>query len=321
MTPRYVLRRLVQVVPVVVGIAAIGFLLIHLAPGDPILAVAGEDGDAAFYAAMRERFGLDRPLVTQFLTYLLGVFRGDLGTSFVQGRDVTSLIAERLPATLLLTGTALVVSSIAGVVVGVFTARRAGRPADAGVSAGLITVYAAPVFWLGQISLVVLALQLNLFPVQGMVTARSGATGAARLLDIGWHLVLPVSVLAVKETAVIARLVRPVLLEQLGQPYVRTARAKGLTETRVVWVHALRRALLPAVSVIGGRVGHLFTGTVIVEIIFGWPGIGRLLLTAIQSRDHPVLLGLFLLIGLSVVLANLLTDLIHSLLDPRIRYA
>lgn len=321
MSLRYLIRRLLQVVPVVVGIVTVGFLLIHLAPGDPILAVAGEDGDAAFYAAMRARFGLDQPLITQFLTYLGNVLRGDLGTSFAQGRSVTSLILERLPATLLLTGTALLVSSVAGVVIGAVTARRQGQPIEIATSSSLLTVYALPVFWLGQLTLLALALHLDLFPVQGMVTARSNAEGFARVVDVAWHLVLPVSVLAMKETAVVARLVRPAVVEQLAEPYVRTARAKGVTERRIVWVHTLRRASLPAVSVIGGRVGNLFTGTIIVEIIFGWPGIGRLLLTAIQSRDHPTLLGLFLLIAVAVVIANLLTDIVYTLLDPRIRYA
>lgn len=321
MSARYVWRRLLQVLPVVAGIVTVGFVLVHLAPGDPVLAIAGQDGDAAYYAAMRAKFGLDQPLLTQFATYLGNVIRGDLGTSVAQGRQVTTLIAERLPATLLLTVTALVVSSISGVIIGVFTARRHQQTADTAVSVLLLTTYAAPVFWLGQLSLIVLALWLDLFPVQGMVSARSSATGLSRYIDIGWHLVLPVSVLAVKETAVVARLLRPALVEQLALPYARTARAKGLTTRRIVWVHALRRALLPAVSIVGARVGHLFAGTVIVEIIFGWPGIGRLLLTAIQSRDHPVLLGLFLLIAFSVIIANLITDFVYTLLDPRITYA
>lgn len=321
MTSGYVLRRLLQVVPTVVGIVTIGFLLVHLAPGDPVLAVAGEDGDAAYYDAARARFGLDRALVVQYGTYVRNALQGDLGTSFAQGREVTALIAERLPATLLLSGTALVLSSVGGVALGVFGARRAGRVSDTAATGGTVLVYAAPTFWLGQLCLVVLALNLDLFPVQGMVSARSESTGLARVIDIAWHMVLPVSVLALKESAFVARLVRSATIDQLREPYTRTGRAKGLPERRVVWVHALRRALLPAVTVIGGRVGHLLSGTVIVEIIFGWPGIGRLLLTAIQSRDHPTLLGLFLLLSVTVAVANLLTDFLYTLLDPRIRYA
>lgn len=319
MSPRYVLRRLAQVPPVVLGIVLIGFLLLSFAPGDPILAIAGADGNAAFYESMRSRFGLDQPLPAQLATYLRAVLRGDLGTSIAQGRSVGSLIGERLPATLLLTVSALVLSSLAGTVIGVFTARRQQRPADIGTTVVMLTVYAAPVFWIGQLALLTLALRLGLFPVQGMVSPRSDATGVLRLLDIAHHLVLPVAVLAAQQVAVVARLVRAGLIEELRLPHVRTARSKGLQERRVVRVHALRRALLPAVTVIGSRIGQLFTGTVIVEIVFGWPGISRLLLTAIQTRDTPVLLGLFLLIAVTVVVANLVTDLVYALLDPRIR--
>jgi peptide/nickel transport system permease protein len=318
-SPRYVLRRLAQIPPVVLGIVLVGFLLLYFAPGDPILAIAGADGNAAFYDSMRRRFGLDQPLPAQLATYLRAVLRGDLGTSIAQGRSVGSLIAERLPATLLLTTSALVLSSVVGTAIGVFTARRQRRPADTATTVVMLTVYAAPVFWIGQLALLTFALRLGLFPVQGMVSPRSDATGLLRLLDIAHHLVLPVAVLAAQQVAVVARLVRAGLIEELRLPHIRTARSKGLSERRVVRVHALRRALLPAVTVVGSRIGHLFTGTVIVEIVFGWPGIGRLLLTAIQTRDNPVLLGLFLLIAVTVVVANLLTDLVYGLLDPRIR--
>lgn len=320
MSPRYVLRRLAQVLPVVAGIVLVGFLLVHLAPGEPILAIAGADGDAAFYAAMRERFGLDRPLPVQFASYAGAVLSGDLGTSFAQGREVRSLILERLPATLLLTVSALVLSTAVGTAIGVFTARRERRPADTATSVVVLAVYAAPVFWLGQLALLAFTLHLGWFPVQGMVSARSSAEGVARWVDIAHHLVLPVVVLASQQVAVIARMVRAGLIEELSAPHVRTARCKGLTERRVVWVHALRRAVLPAVTVVGSRIGQLFTGTVIVEIVFGWPGIGRLLLTAIQTRDTPVLMGMFLLVSVAVVLANLVTDLVYGVIDPRIRH-
>lgn len=321
MTPRYALRRLAQLVPVVIGIVVIGFLLLQLAPGEPILAIAGADGDGAFYDAMRARFGLDRPLGVQLASYAGAVLTGDLGTSFAQGREVRDLILERLPATLLLTVSALLVSTAAGTAIGIYTARRQRRMADTAASVVVLAVYAAPVFWVGQLALLAFTLQLDWFPVQGMASARSAATGPARWLDIGHHLVLPVLVLASQQVALIARLVRAGLIEELAAPYVRTARSKGLAEGRVVRVHALRRALLPAVTVVGSRIGHLFTGTVITEIVFGWPGIGRLLLTAIQTRDTPVLMGLFILVSVAVVIANLVTDLLYAVLDPRIRYA
>lgn len=321
MTGSYLLRRVIQLLPAVLGIVLLGFALVHAAPGDPILALAGEDGDAAYYAAMRERFGLDQPLLLQMWTYVRNVLSGDLGTSFAQGRPVLELIAGRLPATLLLTGSALVISTVVGVGMGAFTARRAHRVGDVAVNSVMLTAHAAPAFWLGQLALLAFAGGLGWFPVQGMSDARQQLTGFTAVLDVGHHLILPALVLASSQIALITRLTRTSLLTEMTSPHVRTARAKGLTMRRVIYVHALRRALLAAVTVIGGRIGHLLAGTVVVEVVFGWPGIGRLLLTAMQSRDHPVLLGVFLMVALSVVVANLLTDLAYGWIDPRIRDA
>lgn len=320
MSARYVVRRVLQLLPAVVGIVVAGFLLVHLAPGDAILTLAGEDGDAAYYARMRERFGLDDPLHIQFLRYAANVLTGDLGDSFVQGRPVLEVILSRLPATLLLTATALAISTTAGIVLAVYTARRANRAADVLVNATMLTTHAAPIFWLGQLALLGLAGGLGWFPVQGMFSARGTGTGMARMLDLLHHLALPAVVLASHQVALLTRLTRTSLLDELRSTHVRTARAKGLTERRVVWVHALRRSLLSAATLIGGRIGHVLAGTVVIEVVFGWPGLGRLLLTSMQSRDRPVLLGLFLLIAFSVVVANLVTDLAYGWLDPRIRY-
>lgn len=320
MTTRYVVRRVLQLLPAVAGIVLTGFLLIHLAPGDPILALAGEDGDAAYYAFMRERYGLDRPLPVQLWAYTRNVLTGDLGASYVQGRPVLGVIASRLPATLLLTGTALLISTVSGIGLGVFSARRHNRPPDLVVNGATLTLYAAPVFWIGQLMLLAFAGGLGWFPVQGMFSARGPSGGLARWLDLAHHLTLPALALASSQIALVARLARTSMIGELGTPHVRTARSKGLPERRVVYVHGLRRALLPVATVVGGRLGHLLAGTVVVEVVFGWPGIGRLLLTAMQTRDRPVLLGLFLLIAFTVVIANLLTDLAYGWFDPRIRY-
>lgn len=312
--------RLLQVVPTVIGIVAVAFFLVHAAPGDPVLALAGEYGNADYYAAMRERFGLDRPLLEQFVTYFGRVAQGDFGTSYVHGRPAIAVIADRLPATLLLAATALALSSVVGLGLGVAAARREGRPIDLAITAGVLAVFAAPVFWLGQIALLVFALGAGWFPVQGMLTAGSDATGLDRGLDVARHLALPALVLASQQVAAVTRLTRAGLVEELRLDYVRTARAKGLAEWRVVWVHAMRRAALPVVTLIGGRLGYLLGGAAVVEVVFGWPGIGRLLLDAIEARDLPILFGLFLVVGLSVVVANLVTDLVYARLDPRIRY-
>jgi peptide/nickel transport system permease protein len=319
-TRRYVARRIAQLPLTVAAILLAGFLLIHLAPGDPVVALAGQSGDAEYYAHMREKFGLDQPLATQLAVYAGNVLRGDFGTSYVQGRPALEAIAERLPATVLLTGTALVLSTVVGVALGVFGARRHGRWPDTAVNLTALAVYAAPVFLIGQLAILGLALGTGWFPVQGMTDARSSATGFRRLVDVGYHLVLPALALASQEVAAVARLSRVGLLDELRQDHIRTARAKGVAERSVVMRHALRRALLPVVTVLGGRVGHLVAGAVIVEAVFGWPGLGRLLVTAMQNRDGPIVLGVFFLVAVTVVVANLLTDLLYSRLDPRVRY-
>lgn len=316
----YLGRRLFQVLPTVAGILLIGFLLVHLAPGDPVVALAGDSGDEAYYAFMRQKFGLDRPLLEQLVTYAGNLLRGDLGVSYIHGRPAFEVILERLPATLLLTSTALVASSLAGVVLGAYAASRAGGLRDLSINAAALGLYAAPVFWLAQLALLVLALRLGLFPVQGMTSPGADVSGLGSLLDLARHLALPALVLAAQEVAVVARLTRTGVFEELRRDYVRTARAKGLPERRVLRKHALPRALLPVLTVIGGRVGHLVSGAIIVEVVFGWPGLGRLLLAAVQTRDTPILLGIFLLVAMSVVLTNLLTDLAYGWLDPRIRY-
>jgi peptide/nickel transport system permease protein len=316
---RYLLRRLVQVLPTVAGLLVLNFCVVHLAPGDPVIALGGEHGDPAHYAFIRAHFGLDRPLPEQLLTYVGLVLRGDLGTSFVQGRAVVSVIAERLPASLLLVSTGLVLSSVAGVSLAVFAARLRRRSADAALSAAALLGYATPSFWLGQLALLTLAVGTGLFPVQGMTDARQPPTGFGHTLDVLRHLVLPALVLAASELALTMRLVRTGLRDALATDYARTARAKGLSDGRVIR-HALRNVMLPVVTVIGGRVGMLFSGAVLVEVVFGWPGLGRLLLSSLLARDYPVLLGLLLLVSVGVVLANLITDLAYAWLDPRIRY-
>lgn len=320
MISRYTVRRLLQAIPTAVGILLIVFVLVHLAPGDPVLALAGEHGDAAYYEFMQHRFGLDRPLPERLGTFLLRLGTGDVGMSYVQGRPAMAVIAERVPATLLLTVTALVLSSLVGVLLGMYGAAREGKPADVLTTVASLGLYAAPVFWLGQMAILVLAFRFELFPLQGMRTAGSNAAGWAGALDVARHLALPALVLAAQEVAAVARLTRGAMLEETGKDYVRTARAKGLGELVVLGRHALRRALLPVITVVGGRVGHLLGGAVIVEIVFGWPGLGRLMLTSLQARDTPILLGLFLLTALAVIAANLITDLAYGRLDPRVRY-
>jgi peptide/nickel transport system permease protein len=317
----YLLRRSAQLLPAVAAIVVLGFLIVHLSPGDPLLALAGESGDAAYYERARERYGLDQPLPTQLLTYAGRLLRGDLGYSIAQGRPVAELIASRAGATLLLASTALVLSVGTGTAIGIRAARRPGGPVDTITGSAAVAIYAAPVFWLGQLAIIGFSFRLGWFPVQGMGSVRSTATGLGAAADLAHHLVLPAVVLASQGVAVVARLTRHSLVEELDTDHIRAARGRGLSERRLIGKHAMRRALLPVVTIVGGRVGHLLSGAAVVEIVFGWPGLGRLLLTATQTRDTPLLLGVFLVVATTVVVANLLTDLAYALLDPRIDYA
>ena len=316
----YVLQRIAQAVPVLLGLLVFNFVLIHSAPGDPIYLLAGQSGDATYYAEMRARFGLDRPLLEQLGRYLLNVVRGDFGYSFAYRQPVFQVIAGRVPATLLLSASGLTIATLLGVWLGVLSARHAETPLDHLISAGTLIGYSMPPFWLGQVLLIVLAAGLGLFPVQGMTTARGGYTGLGAVLDVLWHLALPAVTLGLLQLALVTRLTRTGLLEVLNEEYVRTARAKALSQRAVLYRHALRNALLPVVTVVGGHIGTLLAGAVLTEIIFAWPGLGRLIYDATLSRDYPLLMAVFLVVSASVIVVNLLTDLAYAMLDPRVRY-
>lgn len=315
---RYAIRRFALAVPTLFAVVAVSFALIHLAPGDPVIALAGDGGDEAYYQATRERFGLDRPLLTQFASYLSRLAQGDLGSSWIQGRPVRSMIAERLPATLLLTGCALAVSTMIGIALAMFAAPRRGQVGDSAVSTLAILLSATPAFWLGQLAIIWLALRTGWFPVQGMRDARVVQTGWADILDVAHHLVLPVTILAAQEVAAVTRLLRSGLIDELDTPHVLLAHAKGLSDRKALRRHALRRPLIPVLAVIGGRLGQVLSGAVIVEIVFGWPGVGRMLLTAMESRDLPVILGVFLVTSTTVISANFIVDVVTSWMDPLI---
>lgn len=317
---RYLVRRLLQVPPMLLGIVVFTFVLIHAAPGDPIVALAGEYGNEAYYEAMRAKFGLDRPLPEQLLIYLANLARGDLGYSYTYGRPVIQVILDRMPTTLLLMGTALFLATTVGIGLGVVAARQQYAIADSSVTILALLGYALPVFWLAQLMIYFLAWQLGWFPVHGLTSTRVRYTGARLALDIGHHLILPAGALAVQQIALISRLTRAGMRDVLNEPYVLSARARGFTERRVLLRHTLRGALLPVVTVVGGRVGFLFAGAVLTESVFAWPGLGRLLLDATLARDYPILMGMFILVSLAIVLANLITDVVYVLLDPRINF-
>ena len=316
---RYVLRRLLQAVPLLLGVLVLTFALVHLAPGDPVRILGGDGGDAAYYAAMREKFGLDRPLPEQLVIYLGSALHGDFGYSYVQRRPVFEVIADRVPATLVLMLSALVISTGLGIWLGAIAARRAERAADRAITVGTLVGGATPAFWLGQVLVIVFAGILGWFPVSGMTAARGVTPGFAQLADLLWHLVLPVTTLGLLQLALVTRLTRAGLIDALREEYARTAQAKGLSTAAVLRRHALPNALLPVVTVIGSHFGTVLAGAVLTEIIFAWPGIGRLLVDATLTRDYPLLMALFLVASTSVVIANLVTDLAYGALDPRVR--
>jgi len=311
---------LIQSLLLILILILVNFLLIHLAPGDPVHLLAGQSGDEKYYEVIRAKFGLNQPLTTQLGIYLWSVLRGDLGYSLGYQQPVIGVIVARIPATLLLTISAVLVSSIAGVVLGVETARRENSLLDRSINGFALVGYSVPSFSVGHLLLIVFALRLGLFPTQNLSSATQELTGLGYGLDVLSHLVLPVTTLAIVYVAQIMRLTRTSMLNVLGENFVIAARAKGLSEGRVLYGHALRNALLPIVTVVGHDFGMLLSGAVLVETVFAWPGLGRLMLDALAMRDYPVLMGLFLMISVSVIVVNLIVDLTYSALDPRIRY-
>jgi len=299
------LARLGAAALVVLGVCTLVFLLIHLVPGDPVEAMLGEGARPADRAAMTAALGLDRPLGEQYRLYLLRLLRLDLGQSFSFQRPVLDLLAERLPATLTLAGVALALALSLAIPLGVLAACRRGRPADSVAMGFSLLGGAIPNFWLGPLLILIFSLWLGWTPV-------SGREGPASLI-------LPAITLGTSLAAILARMVRGSVLEVLGEDYIRTARAKGLAPGAVLWNHALRNAWLPVLTLVGLQLGGLLGGAVITETVFGWPGLGSLLVEAIQSRDYPVVQGAVLLVSLTYVLVNTGTDLVYAWVDPRIR--
>jgi len=315
-----VLRRLLLAVPVVFAMVVLNFLLLHLAPGDAAQVLAGEAGSASpeYIAQLRQRFGLDRPLAIQLLLYAKNVLSLDLGFSFRHNLAVLDLIAGRLWPTLLLMVTTLVVSVVTGIVLGLLAAARAGRWQDTLISILALVWYATPLFWLGLMLIVVFSLKLDWLPTSGMETIAAFYEGWTRVADIGRHLVLPALTLSLFYMALYVRLMRAVMLEQAGMDYVTTARAKGLSEARITLSHVLRNAVLPVVTMAGVQVGSLLGGSVVVESVFAWPGLGLLAFQSLFARDFNLLLGIFFLSACLVVVVNLTVDVVYTLLDPRI---
>lgn len=318
---RYAAGRLLQAVPLLLGVIAVNFLLISLAPGDPVNTLLGEyPAPPEYVAQLRQEFGLDQPAPVRLGLYVWNVLRGNLGFSFAYRLPVASLVVERLGNTFLLMATALTLAAVLGVALGVAAARRPGSGLDAASTGVSLAGFSIPDFWLAQLLVLLFAVALGWLPAQGIRSVREEYTGMAAALDLARHLVLPAVALSFRYMALIARLTRASMIEAMSQDFILAARARGLPEHLVLWQHGLRNAALPVVTVIGYNFAFVLAGSALVETVFGWPGVGRLLYDAILQRDTPVLLGILLMVSATVVVVNLLVDLLYALLDPRVRY-
>jgi ABC-type dipeptide/oligopeptide/nickel transport system permease component len=302
----FLLRRLLLTLPVVWIVVSLVFAFIHLVPGDPIAQMLGEGASVTEIERLRRELGLDRPILQQYQSYLLGLLRGDLGISFRDQQPVMRSILDRYPATMELTAAALLVSVILAIPMGIAGAVRRGKFTDQAVGFISLLGVSLPNFALGPLLILIFSVGLGWLPVSG----RDGFL----------HLILPAATMGAALAAITTRMVRASMLEEINQDYVRTARSKGLAESLVLFRHALRNGLLPVITILGLQTGALLAGAIITERIFSWPGVGRLTFQAIEARDYPLLQGCILTIALSYILINLLTDVLYSIVDPRIRY-
>ncbi len=318
---RFILARLVKAAVILLAIMIFNFLLIHAAPGDPAAVMAGEAGatDEKFIADLRARFGLDQPFAVQLWTYVKATVQLDLGYSYRQSMPVIDLIWQRLPATILLTMTAFVIALVLGVIAGVLAASKQGTWWDTVISTLALLFYATPLFWVALMASLLFSVVLGWLPGYGYQTIGANYTGIDRVLDIGKHLILPATTLGLFFMAVYMRMTRASMLEMSRLDFVKTARAKGLSNGVIQRRHVLRNALLPVITLAGLQAGQIVGGAVLTETVFAWPGIGRLLFEAINQRDYSVLLGVFFVSAAMVLLFNLITDILYVLVDPRIR--
>lgn len=319
----FVLRRILQVVVVVFVVICLNFTIIALAPGDAVTYFVGQYSealDSEYVQMLRARYGLDQPLQIRLLTYITNVLRGDLGYSTYFRAPVMDIILARLPNTLLLMLSAILIELSVGIPLGIICSRKTYSLTDNTITFFSIVGCSLPLFWLGQMLVLVFAFNLGIFPVQGLRSTRLEISGMKLVLDILWHLILPAITLATMNIALMVRLTRANMLEVLREDYITTAWAKGLSQRKVYYKHAFKNALLPIVTVIGYRMGFMFAGATITETIFNWPGIGRLMFDSITRRDFPVIMGQFIFVAIAVAVSNFVVDIAYSYLDPRIRY-
>jgi peptide/nickel transport system permease protein len=311
----YIAKRLLSAIPVMFGLTIIVFLIMAMIPGDPATAILGSYATPENVEKLNRDLGLDKPLFQQYFIWLTNLFRGDFGRSYTLNRPVLDEMLERFSATLILASTALVLCSVLGLIAGVISAVRQFSWVDKTITFAVLIGISVPSFWLGLLLILVFAVELRLFPASGMYAIYGGGD----LMDLLYHLFLPALTLAVAATGVIARLTRTAMLEVLRQDYIRTARAKGVTENTVIYKHAFKAALVTVIPVIGIQAGFVLGGAVYIETVFQWPGIGSMLVKAISTRDLLLVQGGVLIVASAYVLFNLVADVLQTILDPRLR--
>ena len=318
---KFILKRIYTAFIVALVVVALNFFIIKLAPGDPVNIMAGFDNPIEeFKMAVRAKYNLDKPLITQFFTYIYRLVQGDLGESYYSSRPVTELLAERMGASLLLSGTSAVLAFIIGTVLGLTAGKKEDSMQDKVLSAGTYVANAMPSFWLGLMLIFVFASRLGWLPTQGMYSLRENYTGIARYIDLGKHLILPATTLVLVQIPGYFRITRSSVIQVMADDYITTFRVTGMSEKKIYMKYVLKNAILPVVTLFGINVAYIVAGSTLVETVFSWQGIGILMYTAIAKRDYNVLMGTYLIIAVSVAFFMILVDVIYAKLDPRIHY-
>ena len=316
----YLLTRISQI-PITLGIIlGISFFLIHAAPGDPVAALAGDYVTKEYRDLIIQHYGLDQPLITQSFKYFKNVVTGDFGDSYYFKAPVFAVISTRVLPTLLLIVPSVVLSTFFGIVLGMLTVRFKSYTIGIGIPILATIIYALPTFWLGYLLILFFSIKLNIFPIQGMSNPRQPLEGLEYFIDVLKHLALPLLTMVLTQLAQVVLLVKSRLSEEIQRPYFKTALSKGLKRQSAIFNHALPNAMLPIVTVLGTRFGFLITGSILTETVFAWPGLGRLMIIAIEVRDYPLVLGILFMLSLIILILNLITDLIYTILDPRINF-
>jgi peptide/nickel transport system permease protein len=317
----YIIKRLLQLIPTILIVIVFNFVLIHLAPGDPALIIAGDSATGGYLEALREKYGLNKPLQDQLFIYLSKILRGDLGYSITYNAPVSEIILERIPRTLMLVFASELFSIVIGIIIGAYSARNYLSKRDIIISLIAIIIYSMPVFWVGLLLLIYFGVNLRLLPIGGMWTILGTRGGVEHILDVARHLILPGLTLASLFIPQYIRLTRASIAEVMREDYITTARAVALNPRKIFMKHALRNAILPLVTSIGMWLGSIFGGAILTERVFSWPGMGRLMVQSIFLRDYPVIMGIFIITSITITIAMLLTDISYAYLDPRIVYS